>query len=153
GGFGNSTPLILLNGTSAGSASNGVLLQGSSDAVSGLIIEHFNNGITVTGANNTVGGPAINVALKGNVSVSPGNGNVISGNRNDGVLSASGVSGVQVQGNFIGTNTAGNAALANKVGIEVAGSTTAIGGTTSGARNIISGNTTNGVLIDSTASA
>src|SRR5262249_31688556 len=54
GGFGNSTPLILLNGTSAGSASNGVLLQGSSDAVSGLIIEHFNNGITVTGANNTV---------------------------------------------------------------------------------------------------
>jgi parallel beta-helix repeat protein len=150
GGLGNTTQLITLDGTNAGSSSNGVLLQGSSEVVSGLVLEHFNNGINVTGANNIIGGPLTSESVMGNVNVISGNGNVLSGNTHDGLLIASGATGNQALGNFIGTNTAGNAPLANSVGIEVAGNTNTIGSTTS--INVISGNTTDGVLIDSSAS-
>jgi hypothetical protein len=47
---------------------------------------------------------------------------------------------VLVEGNYIGTNTAGSAAMGNLDGIEDSGGNNTIGGTTSGARNIISGN-------------
>jgi titin len=69
------------------------------------------------------------------------------------VLLASGSSGNQVLGNYIGTNNAGSASMANKVGVEDAGSSNTIGGSVSGARNVISGNTGDGVLLDSTATA
>ncbi len=141
GGSGNTTRLITLNGTGAGSSSDGLLLQGSGNIVSGLILENFTkNGIEVAGNSNAIGGTAT------------GAGNVISGNTADGILIDSGVSGVTVQGNYIGTNTAGTAALANKVGIEDAGNNNTIGGSVVGVRNIISGNTNDGVLIDSGAS-
>src|SRR5579884_3838018 len=123
---GGSGKLITLNGTGAGSSSDGLLLQGSGNIVSGLIIENFTkNGIEVAGNSNTLGG------------TSTGAGNVLSGNSNDGILLDSGVSGVAVQGNYVGTNPSGNAALANKVGIEVAGNSNTIGGSVSGVRNII----------------
>ena len=52
-----------------------------------------------------------------------------------------------IQGNFIGTDGTGTARLGNFGGIGVYGSFTTIGGTAAGARNIISGNRQNGVLI------
>ncbi len=141
GGSGNTKRLITLDGTGAGSSSDGLILQGSNWIVSGLILSHFtNNGIEVQGSNNTIGGTAT------------GAGNVLSGNTADGILIDSGVSGVAVQGNYIGTNTAGTAALANSIGIEDAGNNNTIGGSVVGVRNIISGNTNDGVLIDSAAS-
>ncbi|HSQ55986.1 MAG TPA: hypothetical protein VLM40_09575, partial [Gemmata sp.] len=73
--------------------------------------------------------------------------NVISGNGNDGVLITG--SGNLVQGNYIGTNAAGTADLGNgSAGVFVgAGSDVGnlIGGTTPGARNVISGNDGHGV--------
>jgi hypothetical protein len=142
GGSGNTTRLIQLNGTNAGASSDGLLLQGSDCTVSGLILSNFSNdGIEVNGANNIIGGSAA------------GAGNIISGNGADGVLIDSGISGVLVQGNYIGTNAAGTTAVANKVGIEDGGSSNTIGGSVSGARNVISGNSGDGVLIDSTATA
>ena len=68
-------------------------------------------------------------------------------------IRASGISiwtaGGLVQGNYIGTNASGTAALGNDVaGVIVSeGSNTTIGGTASEARNIISGNAGNGVLV------
>jgi uncharacterized repeat protein (TIGR01451 family) len=80
--------------------------------------------------NNTIGG------------TTPGAHNVISGNQEGGIL----ISGTAshnnlVQGNFIGTDANGLAAVANGEGVNVqfAGGNT-IGGTTPGARNVISGN-------------
>ena len=50
-----------------------------------------------------------------------------------------------VEGNLIGTNAAGTAAVANgDYGIEVVASGATIGGTTTGAGNVISGNTDDG---------
>ncbi len=81
--------------------------------------------------------------------------NVISGNGGFGVSIGLAKSNV-VQGNFIGTDVTGAKALGNSQGgaiIQDAASNT-IGGATASARNIISGNTGNGITIDgSTATA
>ncbi len=138
GGSGNTKRLIELNGSGAGSGRDGLLLQGSNDIVSGLIIENFSgNGIEVEGSNTTIGG------------TTAGAGNIISGNTNDGVLLDSTASGVSVQGNYIGVNVGGNTALANgSNGVEVQGTGNSIGGS-SGSRNLISGNIKDGIKIDS----
>ena len=83
-------------------------------------------------ANNTVGGP-----------VAPA-GNVISGNQGTGVLIIR--SGkVAVQANFIGTNADGSAAVRNGgEGVVLFGSSNnTVGGTSTGTRNLISGQDTN----------
>ena len=80
---------------------------------------------------NTVGGTA------------PGSGNLISGNTNLGLgLGA----GALAQGNFIGTDWSGLHALGNGTGVFM-GDHATLGGTTSAARNIVSGNLTDGVLV------
>jgi hypothetical protein len=140
-GLTSRSPLLSLNGADAGSSSDGLLLQGSNCTVSGLILEHFNNGIEVAGRNNTIGG------------TTTGAGNVLSGNTKDGLLIDSGVSGVQVLGNYVGTNPSGTASVANSGnGIEIQGTGNTVGGSVSGARNLISANSNDGVKIDSGAS-
>lgn len=83
-----------------------------------------------------------------------GSGNLISGNTSVGVdLYGTLATGNLVQGNVIGTNIAGTAALPNSSGvyIELADSNT-IGGPTSSAGNLISGNSVAGVYIYDMAS-
>src|SRR5579884_566823 len=142
GGSGNTTRLITLNGTGAGTGSDGLLLQGSGEQVSGLIIENFSkNGIEVAGSSSTIGG------------TTTGAGNVVSGNGNDGVLIDSGVSGILVDGNILGLDATGTTALANSGnGLEVQGTNNTIGGGFLAARNYISGNGKDGVLLGASAS-
>src|SRR5262249_9594744 len=60
-----------------------------------------------------------------------------------------GSTGNQIQGNYIGTNAAGTAAVPNQAnGVEIQGDNNLIGGTTAAARNVISGNTGRGLLLD-----
>lgn len=88
----------------------------------------------------------------------PQEGNLISGNGGFGgvvIWSSDGgnVSGTQVQGNYIGTDVSGAISLGNSYGIYVYGSNTGeasgitIGGTTTGARNVISGNENPGITM------
>ncbi len=84
----------------------------------------------------------------------PGEGNVISGNGtggNDHGIRLANSTGVKVEGNRIGTNAAGTAALGNGgSGIQVFNSAIAtIGGPSSAARNIISGNRERGIMLAS----
>ena len=68
---------------------------------------------------------------------------VISGNNADGVvLTGSGTSSNKVQGSFLGTDPTGLHALPNSWGVFVAGgaSNNTFGGTTTAARDVISGN-------------
>ncbi len=93
------------------------------------------------GSNRTIGGTVA------------GAGNVISGNGtggNDHGLSLANTFNCTVQGNLIGTNAAGTAALGNGGhGIQIFNSNLiTIGGPTSAARNVISANRNNGILIN-----
>ena len=92
---------------------------------------------------NTVGGTAA------------GAGNVLSGNSSQGVAIV-GSNGNIVAGNFIGTNAAGSGAVPNSfAGVQIfgGGQLNTIGGTTVAARNIISGNTNQGVAMSGTGTS
>jgi hypothetical protein len=84
---------------------------------------------------------ASNVQVGGTVA---GAGNLVSGNSRTGVSLLSGTS--TVQGNYIGVDAAGSAAIPNVLGgIYVESSGNQIGGSTAGARNVISGNGISGI--------
>ena len=87
--------------------------------------------------NNIIGGTAA------------GAGNLISGNDDEGIgIAGTSATGNQVQGNYIGLNASASAALPNNLGIALFNTTgNTIGGIKSQARNIISGNTASGVII------
>jgi Bacterial Ig-like domain (group 3)/PKD domain len=95
------------------------------------------NGISVSGVNNTIGG------------TTAGAGNLISGDTNDDGILLGGI-GTVVQGNLIGTDKTGAAPLGNFKGIQIFGNGpgVVIGGTTAAARNIISGNTADGIAVE-----
>ncbi len=79
--------------------------------------------------------------------------NIISGNGNIGIaISGHNTMSNTVSGNYIGTDTTGMAALPNRGGIrlEVQASYNIIGGKTAGERNLISGNTRDGIEINNT---
>src|SRR5262249_54775949 len=101
------------------------------NAAGSAAIPNASSGISITdGTTNNIGGTLA------------GSGNVISGNTGPGITLGSGADSNLVQGNFIGTNAAGSAALGNGGGVVISGaSLNDIGGTTTSARNIISGNT------------
>ena len=161
------TPIIELDGTNAGPAGFGMSLDSSGSTIRGLVINRFPRaGINVGG----IGGHRIEGNLIGtNVSGTGdlGNGedgllvqsadniiggttsaqrNVISGNDRHGVVFQQILATRnQVLGNYIGTDVMGNAALPNAInGVHLALQSfdNVIGGTMSGAGNVISGHTT-----------
>jgi hypothetical protein len=94
------------------------------------------NGISVVQSNaETIGGSG------------PRAGNVISGNALDGIVLNSDHS--VVQGNTIGVNAARTAALPNRNGLVLTGMRDTIGGTNALARNVIAGNRSDGIVLNS----
>ncbi|HET6789540.1 MAG TPA: DNRLRE domain-containing protein, partial [Aquabacterium sp.] len=77
-----------------------------------------------------------------------GAGNVISGNNLGGIYASNG--SIILQGNTIGLNAAGTAALGNTgIGVELRTSNAStLGGNTAAARNIISGNSSHGIQVE-----
>lgn len=146
----------------SGNAAQGVYLHDS--GTTGNVVQGNYVGTNAGGAAavaNAFSGVEIGLAAANNLlgGTAPGAGNVISGNKYQGVyVNGVGSQGNAVAGNYVGTNAAGTAALANGFvdaanhyfasGVEIynAGSNV-IGGTTGGARNILSGNAANGVTI------
>jgi titin len=86
---------------------------------------------------NTVGG------------TTPAERNIISGNGNDGIyINYAGSANNVIQGNYVGTDATGTASIPNDHGIHTDwAENTLIGGTTSGAANVVSGNLYNGIWI------
>ena len=107
-------------------------------------------GVNITG-NAVLGNQFAGIEVDGSLQIGgtePGAGNVISGNAVNGgfggiYLRTAGPSGpTKIEGNFIGTDLTGTASLGNggRNGIEIASNNNIIGGSQSGAGNVISGN-------------
>jgi hypothetical protein len=155
---------------------SGLRFRGSNSVARAFVINHFpESGVLFDGSNtvgNTVSGCYLGTDPAGTLAVTNGicpvqiSGgavsnlvggttaaarNVIGGGAFQGVaIRDAGTHGNVVQGNYIGLNAAGTAALPNGfAGIEIfnGAQSNLIGGATAGARNVISGNTLQGVLI------
>jgi parallel beta-helix repeat protein len=159
------TPIIVLDGSLAGpgvagAGVNGLDLSAGGSTVRGLVIRNFSgHGINIdTFGGNTIEGNRIEANGGSGVLIFSSSNNLIGGltaaARN--VISGNGSSGVEIlglsatnriQGNYLGTDASGSAAVPNGLdGILIFNSSgNVIGGTVGGARNIISGNTNNGV--------
>src|SRR5262249_21244929 len=137
----------------SGNGSDGVVIDGGAtlfnvvggnyigtDGTGAIALGSPGSGVVGLGApRNTIGGSGA------------GMGNLISGqSASRRGVDGGGASGNVVQGNLIGTNAAGTASLGNQgdgVLLLDGASNNQIGGTTSGARNVISGNGGRGVAI------
>ena len=159
-------PLIEINGSRAGRAADGLVLTAGTSTVTGFVIDAFAGaGIHLEGpggnriTGNYLGTDPTGTRAKGNgagifLDDSSDNtiggltttaGNLIAGNRRQGVLITG--SGNLIIGNRIGTDWSGTQALPNDIGVLIAaaGSGNLIGGTASGAGNLIAGNRQEGV--------
>jgi uncharacterized repeat protein (TIGR01451 family) len=157
----NGTPDNTIGGTAA---SEGNIISGNrglgialESAGSGNVIEGNGIGVDASGANALPNnGPGIYAVLTaaGNTisGITPGAGNVISGNHGSGI-SLTNTGAFLIAGNEIGTSASGASALPNQgdgIDASAASAAATIGGTTQAARNIISGNAMNGVLLGGT---
>lgn len=170
----NAVILIELDGTNAGGTANGLMVGAGAGGtvIEGLAINRFNGvGILVSGVSATITGNFIGTDAFGSVPFPNMNGvllqvgatnstvggataparNLISGNSGSGVgIQGNATKGNVIEGNYIGTKADGITALGNKFGVNISGASgNTIGGTTAGAGNLISGNTNEGVLIQS----
>lgn len=144
----NSGGIFIRQDDTAGSSE---LVQGNfigTNAAGTGALPNLANGILLGGATHiTIGGTAT------------GAGNLISGNGADGISVAGGSnntpSSAIIQGNLIGTDVNGVVAIPNTSnGIQLPSSTgTLIGGTSAGARNVISGNHASGIRLTAGANS
>ncbi|HVM59640.1 MAG TPA: M12 family metallopeptidase [Verrucomicrobiae bacterium] len=138
----------------SGNDAQGVFIAGNNTALN--IVEGNYLGLDATGdaaVPNGFAGVEINAAQSNLVGgLTPGSGNVLSGNQSQGVaIDSPGAVGNVVEGNLMGTDPLGITSIGNNLaGVEVFGgaASNTIGGTTAAARNVISGNGRQGVAID-----
>ena len=155
--------MLVLDGALVSSNTDGVVIQADFSEVAGLVIQGFEDGIKLNGSDAVIRGNYIGTDVTGQADQGNSRGifidagadrtrvggqmpedrNLISGNGSRGItiLSASNT----IQGNYIGTNVDGTAALGNGIGIRIQDVRTQIGGSSEGMRNLISGNTDNGI--------
>ena len=143
---------------------NGLMIQAANSTVKGLIINRFDDNVSVwingSGATgnkvegNYIGTDATGTQALGNQTgvridgsnnivggTDAGARNIISGNNIGVSIFDSGATGNQIMGNYIGTDKDGDDDLGNNLGVNINGaSNNMVGGTDAGARNIISGN-------------
>ncbi len=166
-----STPVVVLDGTATTTIdTNGITLEAGNSTVRGLSIVDFPDDaieLDISGSNTIVGNY---VGILPGGAATPGNGwglaiktsgntiggttaadrNVIAGNDNYGLAIYNGSANNLVQGNYIGVSADGSTAAGNGTrGIEIyeGSNNNTIGGTTAGARNVISGNTDDGIYL------
>ena len=137
----------------SGNTQHGVYIQGAS-VTGNRIIGNYVGTSPAGGAAIPNGGNGVLIDLLSNSNVigglNSGEGNVISGNSLSGVMVTGSSTGNQILGNFVGTDANGAVALGNTLaGVRLSNApTNTVGGTVAGARNLISGNGTYGVLVD-----
>ena len=173
------TPLIELNGASAGSGVDGLRLATNNCVIRGLAINRFKGsglviyppggdlvegcyvGVGVSGTNNLFGNGlqgiyvtnASNNTIGGTTAAAR---NVIAGNTQSGVyLNKTNARSNRILGNYIGLSADGVTVRPNaqRGVLIVDGKTNLIGGATAGSGNVISGNSYSGIEINGTAAS
>ncbi|MFH2143750.1 MAG: T9SS type A sorting domain-containing protein [Bacteroidota bacterium] len=157
-------PEIVIDGTN--SIIQCFILPSPNNQVKNLVIGNFSYGINLYGSpsnQNIITGCYLGVGYDGStpfpndISITVSNGsynnditfNLISGNHTAGIGIQTG-NGNEISGNMIGTNYLGTDTVPNPIGILIDNSTNnAIGGNSFSKRNIISGNSDDGILINS----
>ncbi len=141
----------ILNNVISGNKSRGIRLQANAG---GTVIKGNFIGTDVAGtkalANGLEGIAIHSTGTYGNIVIggTGAEGNVISGNGREGIH-ADRVLGITVVGNRVGTNAAGTAAIPNQgSGASITTTTATIGGTSTGAGNVFSGNLGFGFTLD-----
>ncbi len=151
-----------------GQGTDGLVITGGATIVQGLALQGFQTAIALSGAsNNLIQGNFIGPDASGNVTFGnvfgvaitgaagpnrigdnyPAARNLISGNSSAGIAGTDSA-GTNVYGNLIGTDTTGSAKLPNGTGIQLTnGSLSRVGAGTFAARNVISGNSSNGLVL------
>jgi CSLREA domain-containing protein len=170
-----SVPIIELDGnlavdpTGGGGGVDGLVLSGGGSTIKYLVINQFSgNGIRIEAPggnhieNNYIGTDVAGTLAMGNQAngvlidgdgnhigeILGVNGNLISGNAENGVFFRSGGKDY-VQGNLIGTDVTGSVKLGNgKAGVLGTTDMIQVGGTTAEYRNVISGNGSDGVRLE-----
>jgi hypothetical protein len=133
--------------------SSGVSIVGSTAMTNTIEGNYIGTDINGTAALPNLVGIEISEASDNTVGeMTAGARNLISGNNLEGVsIHGTSASGNVVEGNFVGTNVNGTVSIPNLHGILIGDSSNnLIGGTMTGARNLISGNNAEGVGIVST---
>jgi hypothetical protein len=131
----------MIGGTAPGAGNlisgnpTGIRVNAPGTSIQGNLI-----GTDITGTVKLANGGGINAVTTDTLigGTTPEARNIISGNNGDGVFF--GGIGSRLQGNFIGLDITGTVRLGNGGSGVVAGNSALIGGTTPGARNVISGN-------------
>jgi Calx-beta domain-containing protein/beta-propeller repeat-containing protein/carboxypeptidase family protein len=134
---GNSLNALEINGGNANAIQGnfiGTNAAGTAELHNSTAVAIFN----ATSIDNLIGGTAA------------GAGNLISGNQGGGIITNG--NSTRIQGNLIGTDVTGTKKIPNTTGISANGQNILIGGVTAGARNVISGNSSEGVNIRGTGS-
>ncbi|PKP03625.1 MAG: hypothetical protein CVU11_07725 [Bacteroidetes bacterium HGW-Bacteroidetes-6] len=144
-----------------------IMLVSPGNSVKGFIIQGFNYGIMIynsTATGNTISQNYIGtnysataaaslpnqygIAITNGASGNTISGNIISGNIISGIA-ITGSTGNTIKKNRIGTDSLGTTAIPNNFGVALQdASSNTIGSTTTGEFNLISGNTTAGIVID-----
>ena len=129
-------------------ADSGTTLDGSTQRANsgadsnslGPEIELYGGGLGFSGLSLTSSGGAVRELILGGFSANARAGVLVTG---------ASATGNTIAGNYVGTNYAGTAASANYHGVLIDGgaANNLVGGTTAAARNVISGNTLNGVRL------
>ncbi len=173
--IGNYVGTNVAGGTAEANGGDGIFVDAPGAAIGGFLTGNANlisgnaeDGFDIDGSNCLVEGNRIGTNAAGTAAVanggsgiyvlvgatddiiggtSPAEANIISGNSVYEVYI--GGSNCLVEGNRIGTNQTGTAAVANNLyGLFVVGPDATIGGTSSGAANIISGNRSDGITVE-----
>ena len=164
----NAVLLIELAGAPTAGGGLSINSGGSGSTIRGLVINRFSDGIDLFANNCFIEGNFLGTDPTGLIArpntghglqvggdnnliggTSPSVRNISSGNLLMGIF-AGGSNNNLIQGNFIGVDATGGVALGNgSEGIRIVsgGSGNLVGGTTAGARNIISGNVNDGAVI------
>ena len=167
----NAVILIDINGSSV-SNSDGLDVEAGNSVIEGLAINQFSNdaihlesaggdvvegnflGTDPTGENsegNNVGVYIDNVGANTIGGLTPAALNVLSGNNSEGItINGSNATGNLIAGNYIGTDATGTNRLPNGMGLEFQNNSwgNTVGGSVSGAGNLISGNNGDATKID-----